>query len=141
MNTSEEIGGQVRAALAGESGDFRPCAFFDVRLDCIRVIVRDCSVLEIRINEALTVLEDSYYQESGKRRYIGFTIKGAAHFCKRNGFDLSAPIDISRLLDAVLANFPGRLAELAVDGIARPLVEDTNIDSVDISGALPQPAY
>ena len=138
MKTPEEIGDQVRDALAGESGKFRPCAFFDVRLDCIRVIVRDCSVLETRINEALTVLEDNYYLESGKRRYIGFTIKGAAHFCQRNGFDLSVPIDISKLLDAILANFPGRLAELAVDGIARPLVEDENIEHVDISGALPR---
>jgi hypothetical protein len=140
MKTANEVGIQVRAALA-DSGDFRACVFFDVRLDCIRVIARDCSVLETRINEALTVLEDNYYHESGKKRYVGFTIKGAAHFCKEHGFDIAVPVNISQLLDVILAAFPGKMAELAVDGIARPLVEEQQIGPVDLSGALPQVAY
>ena len=141
MKTTEEIAVQVREALAEYGGEFRPCAFFDVRLDCIRVVVRDCSILETRINEALTVLEDNYYQESGKRRYVGFTIKGAAYFCKHHGFDLSVPVNIGKLLDAILTSFPSKMAELAVDGIARPLAEEERIEKVDLSGALPQPAH
>ena len=140
MKTPEQIEAQVREAFA-ESGHFRACAFFDIRLDCIRVIARDCSILETRINEVFTVLEDNYYQESGKKRYVGFTIKGAAHFCKQHGFDISVPINIGELLDAILTSFPSKLAELAVDGIARPLVVEEEIERVDISGALPQPAH
>jgi len=140
MKNADEIRAQVQSALAEHGGTFRPCAYFDVRLDCIRVVTRDCSIMETRINEVLTVLEDNYYQESNQRRYIGFTIKGAAHFCKERGLDISVPIDISELLDAILASFPSKMVELAVDGIARPIVEDERIDQVDLSGALPQPA-
>src|SRR5450432_3435060 len=90
MNTPEQISALVREVFAGASGEFRTCAFFDDRLDCIRVIARDCSVLETRINQSLTVLEDNYYQDSDRkhRQYVGFTIKGARYFCYEHGFDL-----------------------------------------------------
>ena len=141
MKTPTQIGTQVREVFAVQSSEFRPCAFFDVRLDCIRVIARDCSVLETRINETLTVLEDNYYQESGQNQYVGFTIKGARHFCNQNGFDLSYPINVSALLDALLKRFPDLAVQFFVNGIARPLLKETKIDRVDVSGArgaLPQ---
>jgi hypothetical protein len=134
MKTSEQIGAQVRGAFAGASGEFRPCAFFDDRLDCIRVVARDCSVLETRINQSLTVLEDNYYQESDRKQYVGFTIKGARHFCYEHGFDLNSPIDISKLLDAILKAFPELAVELFVNGIARPLVKEGKIERVEVSG-------
>jgi hypothetical protein len=140
MKTQEEISALVRTALA-ESGDFRACAFFDDRLDCIRVIARDCSVLETRINETLTVLEDNYYLESGNNKYVGFTVKGARYFCRQHGFDLSTPIDVSALLDAILATFPDKLVELVVDGIARPLVKEGKIERVEVSSGFSGPAF
>jgi hypothetical protein len=143
MKTPEEIGALVRNTFTGASGEFRPCAFFDDRLDCIRVIARDCSVLETRINPSLTVLEDNYYQELDRKPYVGFTIKGARHFCHDHGFDLNSPIDISALLDAVLKAFPELAVELFVNGIARPLVKEGKIERVEvsgISGPLLQPA-
>jgi len=134
MKTPEQIGALVRGTFAGASGEFRPCAFFDDRLDCIRVIARDCSVLETRINQSLTVLEDNYYQESDQTQYVGFTVKGARHFCSEHGFDLRSPIDISKLLDAVLKAFPELTVELFVNGIARPLVKEGKIERVEVSG-------
>jgi hypothetical protein len=139
MKTPEEIAAHVREAFAGKPGRFRPCEFFDDRLDCIRVIARDCSVLETRVNQFITVLEDNYYPESGEKRYVGFTIKGARHFCQEHNFDLSTPIDMSALLDAILASFPEVAVELFVNAIARPLVKEEKIKWVDVSGALPQP--
>ncbi len=147
MKTSE---GEQLASLVRESfterksRKFSPCAFFDVRLDCIRVIARDCSVLETRINENLTVLEDNYFQESGKKQYVGFTVKGARHFCNDHGLTLSAPIAMSALLDAILHAFPGLAVEFFVNGIARPLVVDEGIDRVETAGdtgsMIPEPA-
>jgi hypothetical protein len=137
----EKDGNTLQAAFAGTTGPFRPCAFFDDRLDCIRVIARDCSVLENRINPALTVLEDNYSQDADRTRYVGFTLKGARHFCSGNGFDLNAPIEISALLDAVLRSFPGIAVEMFA--IARPLVKDEKIERVEmpgVSGPLLQPA-
>ncbi len=141
MKTVEEIRSQVKGAfLQKPHGSFRPCAYFDDRLDCIRVIARDCSVLETRINPTLTVLEDNYYKESGKKQYVGFTLKGARHFCQEHHIDLSMPIDISYLLDTILAAFPGLAVEFFVNGIAKPLVQEEKINKVDVSGAISQPA-
>jgi len=137
MKTQEELAEQVRAAFSGKLGKFRPCAFFDDRLDCIRVITRDCSILETRINECITVLEDNY-PESGEKRYVGFTIKGARHFCREHNFNLATPIEMSALLDAILASFPDVAVELFVNAIARPLVKKEKIKRIDVSRALPQ---
>ena len=142
MKNIEQIERQVKEAFTGtKSGEFRPCAYFDERLDCIRVITRDCSVLETRINPVLTLLEDNYYPQSGGQRYVGFTIKGASHFCYEHGISLSAPVNISKLLDVIAAMFPETLVQLAVDGVAKPIVQkDPAIENVDISSALPEPA-
>jgi hypothetical protein len=136
----EEIGALVRETFEGASGEFRPCAFFDVRLDCIRVIARDCSVLETRINPCLTVLEDNYYQEVGRKQYVGFTVKGARYFCNKYGLSMSVPIQIGALLDAILKAFPDLTVEFFVNGIARPLVQEGKIETVDVSGATGRPA-
>jgi hypothetical protein len=139
MKATEEIASRVKEAFAGKPGKFRACAFFDDRLDCIRVIARDCSVLETRVNPRITILEDNYYSESGEKQYVGFTVKGARHFCKEHDFNLSAPIEMTALLDAILASFPEVAVELFVNAIARPLVKAEKIKRVDVSGALPQP--
>ncbi|HEY2392490.1 MAG TPA: hypothetical protein VGK22_15045 [Candidatus Angelobacter sp.] len=139
MKTADEITSLVKETFGGKPGKFRSCAFFDDRLDCIRVIARDCSVLETRVNQFITILEDNY-SESGGKQYVGFTVKGARHFCKQHNFDLSAPIEMSALLDAILASFPEVAIQLFVNAIARPLVKEEKIKSVDVSGAMPQPA-
>jgi hypothetical protein len=135
MRNPDQIGALVKAAFAGTSGEFRPCAFFDDRLDCIRVVAKDCSILETRINPSLTVLEDNYFGESKDgKQYVGFAIKGARYFCSEHGFDLNTPIEVSALLDAVLKAFPDMAVELFVNGIARPLVSEGKIERVDVSG-------
>jgi hypothetical protein len=142
MTTSEEITVLVKATFTNTPRIFSPCAFFDDRLDCIRVVAKDCSVMETRINEHLTVLEDNY-AESDSTPYVGFTIKGARHFCNENGLSLNAPIQVSALLDAVLKSFPEMFVEMFVNGIARPLVKDKKIKQVEVwsvSEPLLQPA-
>lgn len=133
MKTPEQVEQLVRGAVSQDSNEFRPCAFFDHRLDCIRVIARDCSVCEERINEWITVLVDNYYNERpGKVKYVGFTIKGARHFCRERGLDLSAPIKMTPLLDAILASWPDATVMIFVDKVARPLVEQENIEAVEM---------
>jgi hypothetical protein len=132
MKTPEEISVLVRASLRGAPGQFRPGAFFDDRLDCIRVITRDCSVLETRVNEYLTVLEPNYAKENDPTPYVGFTIKGARHFCDETGLNLSAPIRASQLLDAILKFFPDAFVEVFVNGIARPLLRKGEIEEIEV---------
>jgi hypothetical protein len=133
MKTPEQVEQLVREAVSQDSNEFRPCAYFDDRLDCIRVIARDCSVCEERVNDRLTVLVDNYHERRpGKMKYIGFTIKGARHFCREQGLDLSAPIRMTPLLDAILASWPDATVMIFVDKIARPLVEQENIQAVEM---------
>ena len=127
MKTPEEIGTLVRDAFAGQSGAFQPCAWFDERLDCIRVVTRDCSVLEKRLGTRLTVLVGNY----GPQQIVGFTIKGARHFCNENKLSLAMPIKMTSVLDAIIASSPEEAIRLIVDHIFRPLV-DKKIDQVEV---------
>lgn len=89
------------------------------------------------------VLEDNYYEQSDRKQYVEFTIKGTRHFCAEHGFDLKAPIKISDLLDAVLKAFPSIAVELFVNAIAKPLMKEEKIELVEIpniSGPVPHHA-
>jgi hypothetical protein len=137
MTTEEKIGALVNDALRNHD-EFRPFVVFDAQLDCVRVVARDCSVTERRVNEILTVLEDNYYAAARGKQYVGFTIKGAKHFCQEQGFTLSTPVRLTEILDRILATFPEVAVRLAVDAIARPLVEETpEIQKIDLSGTRP----
>jgi hypothetical protein len=133
MKTAEEITVQVRAGFASAAGQFRPGAFFDERLDCIRVITRDCSVMETRINEYITILEPNYARENDPAPYVGFTIKGARLFCDETGLSLDAPIRVSELLHAILRFFPDALMEAFVNGVLRPLLKTGQIEEVEVA--------
>lgn len=137
MNASEKIERSVREAFSGEPGEFRACAYFDEALDCIRIVTRDCSITETRANELLTILEATHPRD---RKCVGFTIKGARHFCNEHGLSLSTPIELSRLLDAVLAACPDVLIEAFVEHIARPLVQEEGLEVVEIGDWNPEPA-
>lgn len=133
MKTPEEISVLVKSALASTSGQFRPGAFFDDRLDCIRVITRDCSVMETRINTYLTVLEANYAKDDDAPPFVGFTLKGARHFCHSTGLSLNAPIRASELLDAIVKFFPDTLMEAFVTGVLRPLLKTGQIEEVEVT--------
>ena len=131
MTNAETITKLVRDSFAGQSGEFRPCAYLDDDLDCIRILTRDCSITETRVNRLLTVLEATYPERLGGRKCVGFTIKGARHFCQEQGLSLTTPIAISQLLDAIIAACPDTVVEAFVDHVARPLVREANITKVE----------
>lgn len=123
----EEVTAVVRQAF-GNRYAFRPCALFDETLDCIRVVAHDCSVTEIRIDERLTVLESNV---NGK--YVGFTIKGAKHFCQSENLPLSGPVKLADLLDKIVRVSPDPIVAMAVKLVARKIVDDENLDHVDLT--------
>jgi len=140
MSTPEKIEQLVKKSLDEESGEFRPCAYFDDSLDCIRVVARDCSVTETRINPIITVLEANYPKG---RKCVGFTIKGAKYLCETYKLDRSAPIKLTALLDAILSVCQDVMAEAFVDHVARPLIRDVGLEQVELgqtSELVPQPA-
>jgi hypothetical protein len=134
MQTKDELTTTIEATFSEDLKEFRPCAFFDRRLDCIRVFTRDCSITEERINDWLTVLVDNY-PPPGVNRFVGFTIKGVRHFCREFGLQQSGPIRVSALLDALVASSPDAIVELVVNQFARPMIEKEKLDEVELSVA------
>ena len=138
MNT-EELGRRVREAFPKGSPAFRPHAVFDERLDCIRIVARDCSIVETRVNQYVTILEDNYYPTSDGSKYVGLTIKGARHFCEQTGLHLGTPIKVSQLLDAMIRLFRDPLLEHFIESVARHWLHDKEAVIVDPgSPAAPQ---
>jgi hypothetical protein len=133
MSCQNDITTLVRSAFSEESGEFRPCAFFDEPLDCIRVIAKDCSVLEERISDRLTILQNSYDPKPGRKECVGFTLKGARHLCHQHGLDMGMPIAMSALLDAILASFPEKVVQVFIEFVAKPLVEEQKIGRIEMS--------
>jgi hypothetical protein len=130
--TANNVETLVKQAFATHPGEFRPCAFFDDRLDCIRVIARDCSVLEERINDRVTVMIDNHYPANGRKQYVGFVIKGARHFCHQQGLNLSKSIKITALLDAVVRSSPEIVVQWFIDVVAKPLIAEEKIEQVEV---------
>jgi hypothetical protein len=95
---------------------FKPVAYYDERLDCIRVIIRDCSVSEYRINEYLTIAEDAHPIDPTDR-YVGFTVKGIRHFTKAQKKDKPESLELSLLLDQILAELPTYVSDLGAKKI------------------------
>jgi hypothetical protein len=133
MYSQDELTSAVKRVFPTEVTEFRPCAFFDNGLDCIRVFTRDCSVTEERVNDWLTVLVDNY-PVPGVNRFVGFTIKGVRHFCQEYGLqNRSGPIRLGGLLDALIARSPDAVVEIIVNNFARPLIEKEKIDEVEMA--------
>jgi len=138
MNPQSEvqrIEAKLNKLFAGEPRDFRPFAVFDESLDCIRVVTRDCSVTETRVNELLTILEDNY-PDRPEAKYVGFTIKGARHFCLERQLKAAGPIRLAEILDEILAAFPQPFVDVCVNAVARPILEQNpQIDIVELPTA------
>jgi hypothetical protein len=125
----QTVASNVKAILAA-SRDFRPFAVFDDQLDCIRVFTRDCSFKEIRVDNFLTVLE-AHYPTSGTVEYVGFSIKGVAHLCERQGISSDGPWRLADFIDAVLAASNEPLARPIVHKLVRPLMEENALEDVE----------
>jgi hypothetical protein len=128
MMPAEPLDVIVRDTLAA-AGGFRPFAVFDELLDCIRVVTRDCSTNEIRVNEELTLLEANY-PVSGKREIVGFTIKGVAHLCETCHIPPDAPWKLADFLNAIMARSP--LVHFMVEEHVQAIVEETQLEDVEL---------
>ena len=118
----KNVADKVRSLFSDEpSIEFKPFAMFDEPLDCIRVIVRECSITETRINSLLTVLEDNY-PEPEQQKYVGFTIKGARHFCISQKLPSSGAVSLTAILDQILKTFPEPVVDLCVNAVARTIL-------------------
>jgi hypothetical protein len=82
-------------------GEFRPLAYYDKHMDCIRIELRDCSFCEKRLNESLTLLEDNY-PNSGQVASAGLVIKGVKHLFKALDLPLEGIVLVTMLIDRII---------------------------------------
>lgn len=89
-------------------GEFRPIAYFDKHMDCIRVVTHDRSITEHRINEHFTVFEPNH-KTSFDPQYVGFSIKGVRRLFKETGLSLESSYSLASLIDEIVKRRPGSL--------------------------------
>jgi hypothetical protein len=111
--------------LADNLKPFRPYAYFDKHLDCVRVKLLDCSVTEERKNRFVTVLKPNHGAGSGGN--VGFMIKGIAHICNEAKIPLGAALTLIQVLDALIRCFPDAASKGVVEEFM-PWIREKNIE-------------
>lgn len=94
----------LSAFMAANYSQFRPYAYFDKHMDCIRVKLVDCSVTENRLNRIFTMLTPNDPAMGDKS--VGVTIKGVAHLFDQIGLPMSGVVTLAQILDAIVKFFP-----------------------------------
>jgi hypothetical protein len=112
--------------LIGSSGNepFRPFAYYDKHLDCIRVQLFDCSFTEKRLNRFFTLLEANHRQGE---QHAGFNIKGVRSMFERMGLPVKGVIKMTAVLDAIVQFYP----DAAIEAVKRqfyPVLGEENLD-------------
>jgi hypothetical protein len=113
--------------MAKNLAEFRPIAYYDKHLDCIRVKLQDCRTVEVRLNRFLTVL--SRYDDDGMVKHVGFTIKGIAHLFSQLGLKKAGILKIVDILNKMLEKYPDDALKSVYEEFTRTRsVAEINVD-------------
>jgi hypothetical protein len=94
--------------------EFRPIAYFDKNMDCLRVLTHDCSITEHRISEFFTVFEQNYPTKFGPK-YVGFTIKGVKQLFNDAGIPMDRTHKLVDIIDMLVKHRPGSTISVMID--------------------------
>lgn len=87
--------------------EFKPFAYYDKHLDCIRVQIRDCSMLEDRKNPIFTVLKANHASDkTSPGDLVGLNIKGVRHLFEKLGLSRQACYQMADVIDALFVLYP-----------------------------------
>lgn len=105
---------------------FKPCAYYDKHLDCIRVQIKDCSFTEIRLNKVFTIYQANHMEVI---EYMGFSIKGIRYLLEKLEFPKAkqGPFILAEILDAIIKAHP----EFFSDLIQRQFASNLNLEVED----------
>jgi hypothetical protein len=106
---------------------FRPLAYYDKHLDCIRVQVKDCSFKEERINRFFTLWYDNHPGMFQKNVPVGFTIKGVKHLFVTLGLPKTGPIYVAQIIDAMLKLYPDQTMSNTIEQIRRQFKDNLQL--------------
>jgi len=113
---------------AQKNAPFQPSAHYDRHMDCIRIILRDCSMCERRLNGVLTIIEDNY-PNSNQSSFAGLTIKGIKHLFSELGIPVGGVVHLTAVLDEIAKKYPEIIEDNEVKSIRRTIVDlDFNVE-------------
>lgn len=111
---------------------FRPFAYFDKHMDCIRVLVKDVSVIEVRQSDMFTVARPAHPSRFDEGRNVGFTIKGVAHLFNELGLPLSGVYQLVEILDEIIKKIPHTTVKRVVDEFSAVLRQQNLSVDLDV---------
>ena len=89
-------------------GLFRPVAYYDKHMDCIRVYTHDRSVTELRVSEVFTVFENnSRGATQFEPEFVGMCIKGVRKLFDEIGLNIHGVYRLAEVIDAIVKYAPG----------------------------------
>lgn len=106
------------------SASFEPFAIYDKHLDCIRVRIGDCSVIEERRSRIFTVLKPSH---SNFNSNVGFNIKGIQHLFKDLGLASAGVFKLADIIDAIVKKYPDTVVKQVIEEF-KETIEDKGLE-------------
>jgi hypothetical protein len=118
MTTIETLSIDPMKYVSEHIQDFRPIAYYDKHLDCIRVRLKDCSAMETRKNRIFTVLACN----SGDiGSFAGCNIKGVRFLFEKIGLEMKGVVALTTLLNAIVSCYPEESIAVTVGKILNGL--------------------
>lgn len=109
-----------------DKSEFRPFAYYDKHLDCIRVQVLDCSFKEERKHKIITVLSANHAEQN---TFAGFNIKGVRFVFEQMKLPATGVYKLTDLIDCLVKCFPDA-ATKQVQAVFRPIMREQDL-SID----------
>lgn len=86
---------------------FKPFAYYDKHLDCIRVQLIDCSFTEERKNRFITTLKANHMSDEA----AGFNIKGVRYLFEQLGLGVTGVHMLTTIIDKMVQIYPDAALE------------------------------
>lgn len=126
---AEALAANAAAFISGcDDSEFRPFAYYDKHLDCIRVQLMDCSFKEERRNRIVTVLTANHMEQNN---FAGFNIKGVRYLFEQMGLQAKGVYKLADLMNSLVQFFPDASIK-HVQAAIRPILREEEL-SIDFA--------
>lgn len=109
----------------GADGAFVPFAYFDKHLDCIRVRIRDCSVIEERLSRIFTIQRTARAEAPIT---VGFTIKGVRHLFQELELPANGPVKLADIINGIVKLYPDSFVKRIQEEFSDMMTTDVEFD-------------
>jgi len=103
MKTTTPTSADSLEGILAQAAPFSPLAYLHSKMDCIRILFRNCSVVEYRMDEMFTFLHAAHQtNRDGSPVVVGMVLKGMGYLCKQWNYPPDTVVQIAELLDRII---------------------------------------